>query len=206
MPHSAPSRSSPSAESSMSCAARAPARSTGSCPVARRHALVARPRSLVAGDYSDLAASVTGRLIMNGWKIESTIDRWLDARIAPPDGGMCSRPVTSGRQSTRRKGPASTLDVRYLNPALHVLCSLAARHSVAGLHCPGSVAIKPAFGSVLATGHRIGTWRVGGRRAGPDRYHDHDRDRQGQRQRGGGPPHPRGAGPPAQQARQPPKT
>ena len=59
----------------MSCAARAPARSTDSCPVARRYVLVNRSSSPVPVKYSDLAANVTGLLTIRGRKTESTMDR-----------------------------------------------------------------------------------------------------------------------------------
>src|SRR5215467_5674819 len=63
--------------------------------------------------YSDLAAKVTGRVSTSGRKIESTRDRWLDARMAPPVAGMRSPPVTLGRHNRCRTGPASTRLTRY---------------------------------------------------------------------------------------------
>src|SRR6516165_11795986 len=63
--------------------------------------------------YSDLAAKVTGRLSISGRKIESTRDRWLDARMAPPVAGMCPPPVTLGRHNRCRIGPAITRETRY---------------------------------------------------------------------------------------------
>src|SRR5215831_9399900 len=69
--------------------------------------------------YSDLAAKVSGRSSMNGRKIESTIDRWLEATIAPPARGMCSAPVISGRHSPRRNGPTTTLETWYFTRPLH---------------------------------------------------------------------------------------
>jgi len=63
--------------------------------------------------YSDLAANVTGRGTISGRKSESMTDRWFEARMAGPDAGMCSRPVTSGGAKARSTGPATSLDVRY---------------------------------------------------------------------------------------------
>src|SRR5580698_5221813 len=63
--------------------------------------------------YSDFAAKVSGRSSISGRKIESTMDRWLEARMAPPSGGMYSRPVIRGRQRRRKSGPATTLDSWY---------------------------------------------------------------------------------------------
>src|ERR1700722_2128556 len=63
--------------------------------------------------YSALAENVTGRLTISGRKIESASDWWLAARIAPPDAGMCSTPVTFGRQIVCRNGPATIRDSWY---------------------------------------------------------------------------------------------
>src|ERR1700730_6578652 len=63
--------------------------------------------------YSALAENVTGRLTIRGRKIESTSDWWLEARIAPPDAGMFSAPVTFGRQIVCRNGPATIRDSWY---------------------------------------------------------------------------------------------
>ena len=63
--------------------------------------------------YSDLAVNVTGRLSMNGRKTESRMDRWLEARMAPPVCGTYSAPVTSGRHSPRRNGPATSRESWY---------------------------------------------------------------------------------------------
>ena len=38
--------------------------------------------------------------------------------MAPPSGGMCSRPVIWGRQRTRKSGPATTLDSWYCTQQL----------------------------------------------------------------------------------------
>src|SRR6516162_3489438 len=56
---------------------------------------------------------------MNGRKIESTIDRWLEATLAPPVRGMCPSPVTRGRHSRCRNGPATTLETWYFTRFLH---------------------------------------------------------------------------------------
>jgi len=74
-------------------------RFTDNCLVARRYAAAIRWPGLFPVKYSDLAAKVTGRASTSGRKIESTRDRWLEARIAPPVAGICSPPVTSGRHS-----------------------------------------------------------------------------------------------------------
>src|SRR3984885_11985629 len=63
--------------------------------------------------YSALAENVTGRLTISGRKIESASDWWLTARIAPPDAGMFSTPVTFGRQILGRNGPATFRDSWY---------------------------------------------------------------------------------------------
>src|SRR3984893_8131625 len=63
--------------------------------------------------YSALAENVTGRLTINGRKTESASDWWLAARIAPPDAGMFSTPVTFGRQIVCRNGPATIRDSWY---------------------------------------------------------------------------------------------
>src|ERR1700722_8643897 len=68
--------------------------------------------------YSDFAAKVSGRSSISGRKIESTMDRWLEARVAPPAGGMCSSPVICGRQRTCSSGPATTLDNWYCTQQL----------------------------------------------------------------------------------------
>ena len=68
--------------------------------------------------YSDFAAKVSGRSSISGRKIESTMDMWLEARMAPPSGGMCSRPVICGRQRTCKSGPATTLDSWYCTQQL----------------------------------------------------------------------------------------
>jgi hypothetical protein len=74
------------------------------------YAPVARLTSPPPVKYSDLAAKVTGRSTISGRKIESMSDRWFDARIAPPDAGTFSIPVTFGRHSRRRIGPATSRD------------------------------------------------------------------------------------------------
>jgi hypothetical protein len=68
---------------------------------------------LVPVKYSDLATNVTPRGTISGRKIESTNDRWFEARIAPPDEGMFAAPVISGRHSRCRKGPATNRDTPY---------------------------------------------------------------------------------------------
>jgi hypothetical protein len=60
--------------------------------------------------YSDLAENVTGRSIISGMNTESTNDRWLAARIAPPAEGTFAAPVTRGRQMVCRNGPATIRD------------------------------------------------------------------------------------------------
>ena len=63
--------------------------------------------------YSALAENVTGRLTISGRNTESTTDWWLAARMAPPEEGMFSVPVTFGRQMVCRNGPATTRDSWY---------------------------------------------------------------------------------------------
>src|SRR5580704_7198198 len=63
--------------------------------------------------YSALAENVTGRSSISGRNTESTTDWWLAARIAPPDAGMFSSPVTFGRQIVCRNGPATIRDSWY---------------------------------------------------------------------------------------------
>src|ERR1700759_4165054 len=63
--------------------------------------------------YSDLSVHVHGRLSMNGRNTESRMDRWLDARMAPPVSGTFSAPVTSGRHRPRRNGPATIRESWY---------------------------------------------------------------------------------------------
>jgi len=46
---------------------------------------------------------------MSGRKNESENDRWLLARIAPPDAGTFSSPLTQGRNSALRTGPSTIL-------------------------------------------------------------------------------------------------
>src|SRR6202007_2307962 len=50
---------------------------------------------------------------ISGRNTESTTDWWLAARIAPPDAGMFSAPVTFGRQIVCRNGPATIRDSWY---------------------------------------------------------------------------------------------
>ena len=111
MPNRFPSRSSASAASRVSWAARGPSRSICSWFVAFRYQAQSRAAGPEAVKYSDLAENVTGRSIISGRKTESTTDWWLAARMAPPDAGTCSAPVTFGRQMVCRNGPARTRDI-----------------------------------------------------------------------------------------------
>src|SRR5579863_3659929 len=113
MPNSFPSSSSASAASSVSCAARGPSLSICSWFVAFRYAAHRRAAGPDAVKYSALAENVTGRSTISGRKTESTTDRWLAARIAPPEAGMFSAPVTLGRQIVCRNGPATMRDSWY---------------------------------------------------------------------------------------------
>src|SRR5260370_10583854 len=74
---------------------------------------VARSISRVRVKYADLAEKVTGGSSMRGRKNESTIDRWLDAKMAPPRAGPFAAPVIEGRHSRCRMGPATALETRY---------------------------------------------------------------------------------------------
>src|SRR5215471_4937791 len=113
MPNSWPSRSRARAASRVSCAARGPSRSICSWLVARRYAAHSRAAGPDAVKYSAFAENVTGRSSISGRKTESTTDWWLAARIAPPDAGMFSAPVTLGRQIVCRNGPATIRDSWY---------------------------------------------------------------------------------------------
>src|SRR6266699_6347014 len=101
-----PARSSASAASRVSWAARGPARSICSWLVAFRYQAHSRAAGPDAVKYSDLAENVTGRSIISGRKTESTTDSWLAARMAPPDAGTWAAPVTFGRQMVCKNGPA----------------------------------------------------------------------------------------------------
>ena len=62
------------------------------------------------GKFSEvLVDQSTGKVA----KTESITDRWLAARMAPPEGGMCSAPATFGRQIVCRNGPATMRDSWY---------------------------------------------------------------------------------------------
>src|SRR5260370_31453413 len=63
--------------------------------------------------YSALAENVTGRSSTSGRNTGSTTDWWLAARIAPPDAGMFSAPVTFRRQIVCRNGPSTIRDSWY---------------------------------------------------------------------------------------------
>src|SRR5215831_11373592 len=137
MPNSSPACSRSSAAFSVSCAERVSARSTDNCLVARMYAAANRWPGRVPVKYSDLAAKVTGRVSTSGRKIESTRDRWLDARMAPPAGGMYSPPVTLGRHNRCRIGPAITRETRYFTrpstPFASRVSTIAAWHPSKGV-------------------------------------------------------------------------
>src|SRR5580658_1019943 len=113
MPNRFPSSSRASAASRVSCAARGPSLSIWSWFVAFRYAAHRRAAGPEAVKYSALAENVTGRSTISGRKTESTTDRWLAARIAPPEAGMFSAPVTLGRQIVCRTGPTNMRDSWY---------------------------------------------------------------------------------------------
>ena len=113
MPNRFPACSRASAASSVSCAARGPSRSICSWFVAFRYAAHSRAAGPEAVKYSALAENVTGRSSISGRKTESTTDRWLAARMAPPDAGTCSAPVTFGRQMVCKNGPATMRESWY---------------------------------------------------------------------------------------------
>ena len=110
MPNKFPACSRASAASRVSWAARGPSRSICSWFVAFRYAAHSRAAGPEAVKYSDLAEYVTGRSSISGRKTESTTDRWLAARMAPPEAGTCSAPVTFGRPMVCRNGPATIRD------------------------------------------------------------------------------------------------
>src|SRR5579859_6223259 len=63
--------------------------------------------------YSALAEKVTGRSSISGRNTESITELWLAARMAPPETGILSAPVTFGRQMVCRNGPATMRDSWY---------------------------------------------------------------------------------------------
>ena len=79
--------------------------------------------------YSALAGNTTGRSIISGRYMESMNDRWLDARIAGPVGGMFSMPTTFGRPIACKNGPMTTREGWY--------CTRASSALRQGLACDG---------------------------------------------------------------------
>ena len=73
--------------------------------VRRKNRAVSLPLMPVPVKYSDLARKTTGRRTINGMKIESEKERWLDAIIAGPSAGMLSSPFTQGRKRSFNTGP-----------------------------------------------------------------------------------------------------
>jgi len=104
-----------------------------------------RPGRLLV-KYSDFAANVTGRVSISGRNTESSTDRWLDARMAPPVAGMFSAPMTCGRHSPRRKGPAMSRESWYCtrSPSVPSVARLA---NPAGDGGPGDH--RPGFGRIV---------------------------------------------------------
>jgi hypothetical protein len=82
--------------------------------------------------YSALAENVTGRSSISGRNTESITDRWLAAMIAPPEAGMCSAPVTFGRQIVCRNGPATMRDSWYCTGYFLLTRALGGRLGLAG--------------------------------------------------------------------------
>ena len=76
---------------------------TGMTPTARRN-----QRSSGLSMYFILARNITRRGTTSGSSSGSRNDTWLAATIAPPVSGMCSRPLTRGRKSSRSRGPSTT--------------------------------------------------------------------------------------------------
>jgi hypothetical protein len=71
--------------------------------------------------YSLLARNTTGRRSINGRKIESEKERWLEAKIAAPSVGILSAPLTQGLKSTFRIGPRTMfLSRKYHTVDLHL--------------------------------------------------------------------------------------
>src|SRR5580704_751679 len=164
MPNRPPSRSRTSAASSVSWAARAPSRSIRSWLVAFRYQAHSRAAGPEALKYSALAENVTGRSSISGRKMESSIDRWLAARMAPPEAGTCSSPVTFGRQIVCRNGPARMRDTWYCTDDFLLLRGLV------GGPRPG----RSGYGSITIARLAV---KVRGRGEDPNA------ERQGQRQR-----------------------
>ena len=75
--------------------------------------------------------------------------------MAPPSGGMCSRPVIWGRQSTCKSGPATTLDSWYCTQQL-----LECRSAVAAQRYPGSADADEGWRSSSFTRARNGRTRA----------------------------------------------
>src|SRR3954470_23073545 len=89
-------------------AALPPDRSTGIVPVLEKNQRIRRPLIPLPVKYSAFATNVTLRRTIRGVKIESEKERWLQARITGPDSGTLSRPRTSGRKTSRSRGPRIT--------------------------------------------------------------------------------------------------
>src|SRR5690606_15293331 len=70
--------------------------------------------------YSALATKLTLRGSISGRKVESAIDRWLEARIAGPVAGTCSAPSMRGRHSRRRNGPVTIFVSWYSTVSPHL--------------------------------------------------------------------------------------
>src|SRR6516165_9556043 len=151
MPNRLPARSRARAASRVSCAARGPSRSIRSWLVARRYAAHSRAAGPDAVKYSALAENVTGRSSISGRKVESTTDWWLAARIAPPDAGMFSAPITFGRQIVCRNGPATIRDSWYCTGPLSPFLLA---------HLGGTISVRG--GGQQADGQRQGQRQRGG--------------------------------------------
>jgi hypothetical protein len=70
---------------------------------------VRNQRSTGLSMYLVLVRNMTRRCgTTSGSSSESRNETWLEAMIAPPSRGMCSTPMTLGRNSSRSAGPSNT--------------------------------------------------------------------------------------------------
>ena len=113
MPKARPSRSTWSAASSESWAAREECRSTGIALDPSKNPRRIAPPMPVPVKYSDLARKLTGRGAAIGMAKESMNDRWLLARSTPPVSGTFSVPVIVGRQMSFESGATTPWLMRY---------------------------------------------------------------------------------------------
>ncbi len=137
--------------------------SSRDCRSAYQHS---RPTGPLALKYSAFAGNTTGRGTISGKYTESMIDRWLEARMAGPACGMCSRPENARAPHRAQERPSD--DTGKLGTARGTLrltlgfspADLSWRYKIA---CPGSAGRNSSLGQPGPVSRR----RCSGSRFGP---------------------------------------